>query len=162
MLIITNRTQAGVMEIASAHRIDSVVIPNSMWADSQNIIPLLESKKITHIILAGFLLLLPSGLVTRFKGHILNIHPALLPKYGGKGMYGNHVHQQVKYAGDLVSGITIHEVNENYDEGEIIFQKKVELDKEDTASDIAAKVLTLEHYHYPRVIEKWVKKTFYP
>ncbi len=130
-----------------------------MWADPENITPVLESKKITHIILAGFLLLLPPYLVRRYKSHILNIHPALLPKYGGKGMYGSHVHHQVKNAGDLVSGITIHEVNENYDEGDSIFQETVALDPNDTADEIATKVLKLEHYHYPRVIERWAKYT---
>ena len=157
-LIVTNRMHAGVLDVASKHHIDAAYIPKLMWDESENVLPLLQSKNITHIILAGFLLLIPSWLVNAYNGRILNIHPALLPKYGGKGMFGSYVHQRVKHAGDLVSGITIHEVNENYDEGDIVFQTSVDLLPDDNASDIAAKVLKLEHYHYPRVIEEWVSK----
>lgn len=158
-LIITNKANAGVLQIASFHEIESVVIPKSEWYDQNNVSFLLESRNITHIILAGFLLLLPEWLIEDYRGKIINIHPALLPNYGGKGMYGMHVHQRVKEAGDHFSGITIHHVDEHYDKGDIIFQEKVKLASEDTAVDIAKKVLQLEHYHYPRVIEKWVLST---
>jgi len=154
-LIISNRINAGVFQVASSHHIDSIYIPKSDWADWENVLPALMSKDITHIVLAGFLLLLPSWLIKEFKGRIINIHPALLPKYGGSGMYGHHVHEKVKSSGEIISGITIHEVNENYDEGEIIFQEKVDLDPEDSATTIGNKVLQLEHFHYPRIIEKW-------
>ena len=157
-LIVTNRMHAGVLDVASKHHIDAAYIPKLMWDDPENVLPLLESKNITHIILAGFLLLIPAWLVNIYKGRILNIHPALLPKYGGQGMFGSYVHQRVKNAGDLISGITIHEVNENYDEGDVVFQTSVELHPDDNAVDIATKVLKLEHYHYPRVIEKWVSR----
>lgn len=155
-LIISNNLHAGVLDIALSHEIDSLVIPRADWKYPGSILPALESKKITHIILAGFLLLIPNWLVNEYRGRILNIHPALLPKHGGKGMYGMHVHRSVKEAGELVSGITIHEVDERYDEGDIVFQEKTSLDPNDTAKDIASKVLRLEHYHFPRVIEKWV------
>lgn len=156
-LIVSNRINAGVFQVAASHHIDSIYIPKSDWNDWENVLPALMSKDITHIVLAGFLLLLPLWLIKEFKGRMINIHPALLPKYGGPGMYGHHVHEKVKSSGELISGITIHEVNENYDEGEIIFQEKVDLDPEDSATTIGNKVLQLEHYHYPRVIEKWVK-----
>jgi phosphoribosylglycinamide formyltransferase 1 len=158
-LIITNRSNAGVLQIASFHEVESFVIPRSEWYDQNNVSFLLESRKITHIILAGFLLLIPEWLIEDYRGRIINIHPALLPNYGGKGMYGMNVHQRVKAAGDLVSGITIHQVDEHYDNGDIIFQEKVELTAEDTPEEIAKKVLKLEHYHYPRVIEDWILST---
>ena len=158
-LIISNRANAGVLQIASFHEIESIVIPRTEWYDQNSVAFLLESRNITHIILAGFLLLIPEWLIEDYRGRIINIHPALLPNYGGKGMYGMHVHQRVKEAGDLVSGITIHQVDEHYDQGDIIFQEKVALTREDTAEEIAKKVLQLEHYHYPRVIEDWVLST---
>ena len=155
-LIITNKSNAGVLQIASFHEIESAVIPKSEWYNQDHVLYLLETRNITHIILAGFLLLIPEWLIEEYRGKIINIHPALLPKYGGKGMYGMNVHQRVKESGDLISGITIHEVDEHYDAGDIIFQEKTNLDPDDSASEIAKKVLKLEHYHYPRVIEKWV------
>lgn len=117
---------------------------------------ILDHAGVTHIVLAGFLLLIPAWMIERYPGKIINIHPALLPKYGGHGMYGHHVHEAVKRAQEKVSGITIHAVDEAYDEGDIIFQKEIELQETDDASDIAKKVLATEHYWYPRIIEKWV------
>ena len=159
-LIVTNRKNAGVLQVASRYNIDSKVIPATDWTWAEKVLPLLKENEITHIILAGFLLLIPSWLVNEFQGRIINIHPALLPKYGGKGMYGMHVHQQVKNSNDTVSGITIHIIDEQYDEGDIIFQEQVPLDDNDSAEDIARKVLELEHFYYPRVIEKWVRNEF--
>ena len=155
-LIVTNRSKSGVLQVAERHGIVTTVIPKSEWSQPEYVLPALQNRGITHIILAGFLLLLPSWLVNEFKGRILNIHPALLPKYGGYGMHGVHVHEKVKASGDHVSGITIHEVNEAYDEGRVIFQKEVDLDVKDSVSDISNKVLRLEHYYFPRVIEKWI------
>jgi len=154
-LIVSNNINAGVLQVGALHAIESVVIPKSSWGTPEIVLPLLKANDITHIVLAGFLLLIPSWLIKEFKGRIINIHPALLPKYGGKGMFGHHVHEKVKASGELLSGLTIHEVNENYDEGQIIFQHTVKINPEDSAADIAAKVLQMEHYHYPRVIEKW-------
>lgn len=156
-LIITNNSRAGVKDVAIRHQVEPLVIPKSLWQDKEYVMHLLAKYEITHIILAGFLLLIPSWLVDHFRGNIINIHPALLPHYGGKGMYGRHVHEKVKAAGDPYSGITIHAVDEHYDNGDIIFQEKVELKSDDSSADIANKVLQLEHYHYPRVIERWVR-----
>lgn len=155
-LIVTNRSKAGVLDVAKRHHIESLYVPKAEWETPELLLPALKATNITHIILAGFLLLLPSWLLEEYKGRILNIHPALLPKYGGHGMYGIHVHEAVKSSGDSVSGISIHEVNDRYDEGPVIFQEKVMLDALDDASAISNKVLRLEHYHYPRVIESWV------
>ena len=155
-LIISNKANAGVLKVAANHSIESIVIPKSDWENKDQVLGELKAKEITHIILAGFLLLLPSWLVKEFSGRIINIHPALLPKYGGKGMFGHHVHEKVKISGESISGVTIHEVDENYDEGKIIFQKSIEIGPEDSASMIGQKVLKLEHYYYPRVIEEWI------
>ena len=107
--------------------------------------------------LAGFLWLIPSYLVDMFNGRMLNIHPALLPKYGGKGMYGMHVHRAVKAAGEAESGISIHLVNEAFDEGSVIFQAKCQLNADDAAETIGAKVLKLEHQYYAKVIEDYIR-----
>ena len=155
-LIITNRPRAGVLQVAERHHIESLFIPGAYWSKPEYISYELEDRKITHIVLAGFLLLIPSWLVEAYHGRIINIHPALLPKHGGKGMFGMHVHQQVKLSGDTQTGITIHEVNENYDDGKIIFQDTVDVHPDDSPDEIAHKVLEKEHWHYPRVIEGWV------
>lgn len=155
-LIISNRKAAGVFKIANTHGIESAYIPKKNWSDSVQILDLLHSKKITHLVLAGFLLQIPDWLIHAYPGRIINIHPALLPRYGGQGMYGHHVHEAVKEAGDLVSGITIHEVNENYDEGKIIFQQEVLLNEKDSPENIGSKILKVEHASYSKVIEEWV------
>lgn len=155
-LIISNRKAAGVFKIAKTNGVEALYLPKDQWSDAHQLMDILHSRKITHIVLAGFLLHIPEVLITSFPGRIINIHPSLLPRHGGKGMYGHHVHEAVKDAGDLISGITIHEVNAHYDEGKIIFQKEVGLDEEDTPNDIASKVLQLEHANYSKVIEQWV------
>jgi|SRR5688572_7604080 len=154
-LIVSNKKEAGVFHVAEQHGIEAVYVSKSDWQLEENVISLLHKKEISHIVLAGFLLLCPEWLVSHYRGRIINIHPALLPNYGGKGMYGMKVHERVKQEGELVSGITIHNVDEHYDEGDVIFQEKVFLDGNESASEIADKVLQLEHYHYPRVIEEW-------
>lgn len=158
-LIISNNINAGVLNVAASHHIECIVTPKSSWKSPEIVLPEIRTREITHIVLAGFLLLLPEWLVKEYKGRIINIHPALLPKYGGLGMYGHHVHENVKSAGDLVSGITIHEVDEHYDEGDIIFQKEIGLFASDTPADIARKVLQIEHQYYPAIIEQWCFKT---
>jgi phosphoribosylglycinamide formyltransferase-1 len=112
---------------------------------------------IDFIVLAGFLLKVSNNIIDAFPNRIVNIHPALLPKYGGKGMYGDNVHNAIKNAGEKETGITIHYINENYDEGDIIFQAKCELSDQDTPINIANKVQLLEHMHYPKIIEETVK-----
>lgn len=156
-VILTNNPTAGVIAVAGRHRIPYHVIPRTAWKDEALTGSVFMQYGITHVILAGFLLLIPGWLIACYPSKIINIHPALLPRYGGKGMYGHHVHQAVKHAGDLVSGITIHEVNEHYDEGNIIFQQEVMLAETDTPEEIGAKVLAAEHRYYPIVIERWVE-----
>jgi phosphoribosylglycinamide formyltransferase-1 len=117
----------------------------------------LRARRVGWVVLAGFLLKVPSDVCAAFEGRMVNIHPALLPNYGGAGMYGMNVHRAVKEAGEAVSGMTIHFVNEHYDEGDIVFQGEVDLAPEDSADDIAAKVLTLEHRHYPKVLEGLIR-----
>jgi phosphoribosylglycinamide formyltransferase-1 len=155
-VILTNNPNAGVIAVAGRHGIPCHVIPRTAWQDEALTGSVFKQYEITHVVLAGFLLLIPKWLINCFPSKIINIHPALLPRYGGKGMYGHHVHQAVKHAGDLVSGITIHEVNEHYDEGNIIFQQEVILSETDTPDEIGEKVLAVEHRYYPIVIERWV------
>lgn len=156
-LIVTNKADAGVLKVADRHGIESVYISKKYWQHPEIILPVLESSDITHIVLAGFLLLIPAWLIEAYTSRIINIHPALLPRHGGQGMYGHHVHEAVKRSGELISGITIHEVNEHYDEGKVIFRKEVELEAEDTPEVIARKVLHVEHMYYAQVIEGWIK-----
>jgi phosphoribosylglycinamide formyltransferase-1 len=125
-----------------------------MFYETEGVLEELDKYKISFIALAGFLLLVPSYIILRFNKKIINIHPALLPHYGGKGMYGMHVHEAVKAAGEKETGITIHYANEHYDEGDIIFQARCAVSPADTPHDIAQKVHQLEHLHFPKVIEK--------
>lgn len=151
-LIISNRKEAGVLTWAQYLSIPTTVTSRSTFYDTHDILEILEAHGIDFIVLAGFLLLIPDYLIAAYPDRIVNIHPALLPKYGGKGMYGHHIHKAVKQAKDARSGISIHLVNEEYDEGRIIFQTQCELSKKDTVEDIAARVLRLEHAFYPRII----------
>jgi phosphoribosylglycinamide formyltransferase-1 len=153
-LILTNKPDAGVLELAQSHQIPIHITNRAEFGSSQSVLPVLKNHKIEFIALAGFLWLIPKALLEIFPDRIVNIHPALLPEYGGKGMHGMHVHKAVKMAGETKSGITIHYVNEKYDEGESIFQANVDLDQTDSPEDIARKVLVLEHKHYPIVLKK--------
>lgn len=153
-LIITNKKDAGVIEVANRHNIPFHIYLKNDWQNVQLIIDELQAQKIDLILLAGYLALIPSALIQAFQGRIINIHPALLPKFGGKGMYGNFIHQRVLEAGEKETGITIHEVDEIYDNGKILFQQTVDISSEDTVESIEQKVRTLEYYHLPRVVEK--------
>lgn len=155
--IITNRRSAGVREVARQHMIQDIVWSRSMLQDEKATLSMLIEHDIDMIVLAGWLTLIPAYLVDRFPKRIINIHPALLPKYGGKGMYGHHVHQAVKDAGELETGITIHYVNDQYDDGAIILQAQTPLAPSDTPEEIANKVQVLEHKYYPIVVEELVK-----
>lgn len=149
--VLCNKKEAGVFD-----RVNALGV-HSQWFDASSEVFLLdymEEHQPDLIVLAGYLRKIPSALVTRYPDKIINIHPALLPKYGGKGMYGMHVHKAVKAAGETQSGITIHYVNEHYDEGGVILQKAVRLDPEDSPDKIAAKVQQLEYAHFPQVIEQ--------
>lgn len=159
-IIISNKLEAQVHQRAARLGIPSMTISRETLTDGPAFAKILKNERIDFIILAGYLLKIPSELIATFPNRIINIHPALLPKYGGKGMYGHHVHQAVVDAKEHESGITIHMVNENYDEGSIIFQAKCPVYEEDSADDVAEKVHTLEHKHYPEVIGQLLRKEF--
>lgn len=157
-LVVCNKKNAGVIGIAAAFDIPVQMIDRELFYESDALLDLLRQYDIGFIALAGFLWLIPPYLVKAYPGKIVNIHPALLPKYGGKGMYGMHVHEAVKAAGEKESGPTIHLVNEHYDEGDIVFQASCPIGPDDSAETIAHKVLELEHRHYPAVIEALLRK----
>ncbi|MCU0429336.1 MAG: phosphoribosylglycinamide formyltransferase [Cytophagaceae bacterium] len=152
-LLLANKPDAYALERAKKFGIPTEVVTKAEFTDESYCCSLLERYQTDWIILAGFLWLIPSYLVKHFPDKIINIHPALLPAYGGKGMYGMHVHRAVVAAGEKKSGMTIHLVNEHYDEGAILFQASCDLDPEDSAEEVAHKVLTLEHRHFAPVIE---------
>lgn len=152
-VIVCNRQNAGVLEKARIHGISTLMVQRKAFYESEDLLNQLEDLKIDFIALAGFLWLIPENLVNKYPNRIVNIHPALLPKYGGKGMYGMHIHRAVREANEKQSGLTIHYVNKDYDEGAIILQRRVELADDDSPEEIAAKVLKLEHRYYPLVIE---------
>jgi phosphoribosylglycinamide formyltransferase 1 len=155
-LVLSNNPDAYGLERAKKHSISSMVFTREQFRESEEILDWLRKAEITHIVLAGFLWLVPSYLIKAFPHRIINIHPALLPKFGGKGMYGMKVHEAVRASSDQQTGITIHEVDEKYDEGKVLFQAACEIDRVDTPKDIADKVQRLEHLHYPHVIEEWI------
>lgn len=152
-LIATNNSSAGVIERAKLLDI-SYIIFNKADLHSDEILKLDTIKKADLIILAGFLLKMPTNFILSLPKKIINIHPALLPKYGGKGMYGDFVHQAVIANHEKESGISIHYVNENYDEGAVIFQKSFPLDANETAESLAQKIHKLEYHYFPIVIDK--------
>lgn len=157
-LVITENPEAGVISRLKASKADVHYIPLSKINSPDYILPFLKERyTISHIVLAGYLKLIPAFLIANFQNQIINIHPALLPQYGGKGMYGARVHKAVKENKDSESGITIHLVNERFDEGEILFQKKVSLSQFDTETEIEKKVRRLEYQYYPQVIQKWCR-----
>jgi formyltetrahydrofolate-dependent phosphoribosylglycinamide formyltransferase len=156
-LVVCNNPNAGVLGIAAKEAIPSLLIEKKRFLEGDHYLDEFQKKNIDVIILAGFLWKIPSALINAYPEKIINIHPALLPKYGGRGMYGNRVHQAVIDAKEKESGITIHYVDEIYDHGKIILQATCPVDEADTADTLAAKVHALEHLHYPAVIEGWVK-----
>ena len=150
--IYSNRADAFVLERAKKHEIPTRVFSRDEFYKTDNILNDLKSKNIDLLVLAGFLWLIPQSLISNFT--IINIHPALLPKYGGKGMYGHHVHEAVVANSEKESGITIHYVSEKYDEGQIIFQAVCPVLPDDTPDDVAKKVHQLEYEYFPKIIEK--------
>ena len=153
-LIISNKADAFVHQRAKILNIPSLTFSREAFSDGKTILDLLQKEEIDYIILAGFLLKIPQAIIEAFPDRIINIHPALLPKFGGKGMYGDRVHRAVVEAGETESGITIHYVNEHYDEGSIIFQAKCPVLATDSPIDVANKVHALEYEHFPKVIEQ--------
>lgn len=156
VLVLSNNAGAYGLQRAARYNIATLVFNKVQFRESDEIVSVLQAAGVTHIVLAGFLWLIPQNLIEAFPNRIINIHPALLPKFGGKGMYGMRVHEAVKAAGEIETGITIHEVNAHYDEGKILAQQKCRVEKSDSPEQIAAKVQQLEHQHYPQVIEKWI------
>ena len=156
-LIVSNKETAPVLDIGKQFDINKLVINRKLFYQSEDVLIDLQNHRIDFIVLAGFMWLVPAYLVQHFPNKIVNIHPALLPKYGGKGMYGMNVHQAVKAANETETGITIHFVNEQYDEGNIIFQASTGIETTDTPEIIAQKVHQLEHKHFPRIIEATIR-----
>lgn len=153
-LILSNNPKAYVLKRALHHKIPQFVFSRDTFYKEKTVDEVLRLNGIDFIVLAGFMWLIPERFVKNYPNKIVNIHPALLPKYGGKGMYGSYVHEAVVKNREKESGITIHWVNEAYDEGNIIFQTKCKVDPKDTADDVANKVHKLEYEFYPKIIEK--------
>ena len=159
VLVLTNNPQAFVLQRADNFEIPSHIFTRHEFYETDDVIRLLKMHQVDLIVLAGFLWQIPKLLLESFPNKIINLHPALLPKYGGKGMYGNHVHNAVLENKEEESGITIHFVNENFDEGEIIHQSKFKIEPGDNLEMIKFKGQQLEHQHFPKVIESLLKKT---
>jgi phosphoribosylglycinamide formyltransferase-1 len=154
--VFTNKAEAGVCQVAQKWNIPVTVFTRDDFYKTGAVNQKLKSAGVSHIVLAGFLWLVPAALIQQYPNKIINIHPALLPKYGGKGMYGMHVHQAVAGAGEKETGITIHLVNENYDEGKYLLQKKVELTGAETPEKIADLVHELEYTYFPPTVDTWL------
>jgi phosphoribosylglycinamide formyltransferase-1 len=160
-LVVSNKADAYGLVRAERLGVPTAVTPKAELNDPEVMMPLLKKYDIQFIVLAGFLPLVPNFLVDAFPRKIVNIHPALLPKYGGKGMWGHHVHEAVKAAGEKETGMTVHYVTPVCDSGEIIAQYRVALSSDDTADDIARKEHQLEMEHFPRIVEQVIDETFY-
>ena len=155
-LVISNRSDALVLSKAAKAGVAHLVIHPQQWNDSDLVLGIFSESEIDFVVLAGFLLLVPGFLIEKYRYRMVNIHPALLPAYGGKGMFGLHVHQAVIDAKEEKSGITIHRVNDHYDEGEVLFQKAIDVAHDDTPESLAQKIHQLEYEHYPRVVEQLI------
>ena len=155
-LLLTNNPKAGVLARAEKFGVPTEVFDRNSLRTSDRVLTILQAHAVDLIVLAGFMLKIPKNLIRAFPDRIINIHPALLPAYGGKGMYGSHVHEAVVAAGEATTGISIHYVNEHYDEGRMILQVSCPVAPDDTAEDVAIKVHQLEHQYYPKVVEELV------
>lgn len=158
VIVLTNNPEAYVLQRADNFEIPSHIFDKQEFYKTDDVVRLLKNLQIDIIVLAGFLWLIPQNLLKSFPNKIINIHPALLPKHGGKGMYGDKVHQAVLESGDEESGITIHFVNENFDEGEAIHQSRFKIEEGDDIEMIKFKGQQLEHLNYPKVVEQLLKK----
>lgn len=158
VLVLSNNSEAYVLHRADNFEIPTHVFNRETFYNSSEVQEVLQKLQVDLLVLAGFLWLVPSYLLEHYPNRILNIHPALLPKFGGKGMYGDRVHQSVLEAKEKESGITIHYINERFDEGEIIYQGRFKIEEGDTLDMVKFKGQQLEHQHYPRIIESIVKK----
>ena len=155
-ILCSNKPDAYALVRAQKHNIPTCIFSRDEFYKSDKIIKRLQEEEIDLIVLAGFLWLVPVELIRAFPNKIINIHPALLPNYGGKGMYGMYVHKAVIESGDAESGISIHYVNEKYDEGKIIFQARCKIDRDDTPETLAKKIHQLEYEYFPKVIEELI------
>lgn len=156
VLVLSNKKDAKVLEKANAHKISCLYFNKTLFLTTDYIVNLLKSIQPDLIVLAGFLWKFPESIIKNFPNKVINIHPALLPKYGGKGMYGMHIHNAVVENKETETGITIHYVNENYDEGAIIFQAKTPVDIADTPETVAKKIHLLEQQHFPLIIDQLI------
>ncbi len=157
VVLISNSMHAGALEIARAHKIPALHITEKQFASAQDfsdhLLTVLREHRVEAIVLAGYLKRVPPHVIQQFRNRIVNIHPALLPFFGGAGMYGHHVHEAVIASGMKVSGATVHLVNEDYDRGAILIQRTVEVTVNDSAESLAAKVLTIEHEIFPLALK---------
>ncbi|CAN5911038.1 phosphoribosylglycinamide formyltransferase [soil metagenome] len=153
-LLVSNRAEAGAVKIAQEQGVETLIISKETFFSVQSIVAELNERGIDLIVLAGFLWLIPEALIKAFPNRIVNIHPALLPKYGGKGMYGKKVHEAVLAAREKESGITVHYVNEHFDEGEHIAQFSCEVNAGDSIGSLTSRIQKLEHQHFAKVVEK--------
>jgi phosphoribosylglycinamide formyltransferase-1 len=158
VIVLTNNPEAYVIQRADNFEIPTHIFDKYEFIETNDIVNLLKNLQIDLIVLAGFLWLIPNNLLEEFPNQIINIHPALLPKFGGKGMYGDRIHRTILEAGEVENGITIHFVNEKFDEGEIIYQSRFKIGKNDTLETIKFKGQQLEHLHYPRIVENLIQK----
>jgi phosphoribosylglycinamide formyltransferase-1 len=157
-LVLTNRSDAGIIDRAQALDVESVIFNREQFYQTEEVLDLLVERDIGFVVLAGFLWLVPEYLLQAYQGRVVNIHPALLPKYGGKGMYGRHVHAAVIENHESESGITIHHVNQHYDEGNIVFQARCEVRPDDTPESLAERIHQLEYEHFPRVVAQLLQE----
>lgn len=157
--IIYNKRDAYIAQRAKNLGIEARYFGRADFYDTGAVLDYLRQKQVDWVILAGFLWLVPEAMLDAYPDHIINIHPALLPKYGGKGMYGHHVHEAVVAAGERESGITIHIVDRHYDRGTTLFQARCTVTPEDTPDSLAAKIHLLEKEHFPRVIDETIKRS---
>ena len=158
--IYSNNPKAGAIDRAKKLHIPCDVFTKRNFTETNDILFKLQAEKIDLIVLAGFLLLIPNNIIEKYTGKIINIHPSLLPLHGGKGCYGDSVHKSVISSGAIISGITIHHVNEKFDDGRIIFQAACHVNKNETTESLSEKIHTLEYSYYPVVIEKIIQNLF--
>jgi len=156
-LVVCNKPGAGVLDIAAREGIPTLLIEKEKFFRGNGYVEELKDRSIDFIVLAGFLWKVPVSLIRAYPRRIINIHPALLPRFGGRGMYGSRVHEAVIAAGEKESGITVHYVDELYDHGDIIFQASCPISEQETPASLAEKVHALEHTHFPAVIESWIR-----
>ena len=155
--VLTNNPHAKVLDRCKTLKVSALAFNKMAFTETNDVLNILKASKPDLIVLAGFLWKLPDFILNEYPNKVINVHPALLPKYGGKGMYGMHVHQAVVANNETETGITIHYVNEHYDEGAIIFQAKCAVEKNDSATDVAAKIHNLEMAHFPNIVEELLK-----